>query len=355
MTVRRFANWPPARAGLLLLSLLGLILHGLSLSLPSLPRTTTPAEAGIPIQGDVALYRAVVGRLRAGEPFYAAAGDEQHRRGYATTPFLTWRLPTSAWLISVLGETKVAHLLRLLAGMTILAWMLALRTAGMGMTGGVLGALLLFSGLFLALSTPLVYMHEIWAGTLMALSLALQPRCWPLSVGFGLGALAIRELALPFVLIMALSAWWDGRGREALWWSLGLLAFALALGLHAWMVATQIPPDARAGGGWLALGGWSFVLSLNHWNLFIPAGAGWLSAIWLPLSLIGAAATRGPLANRLFLIQAGYFLAFLFVGRPNNDYWGILLLPLVAVSLVFAPGAILDLVKRLRSRPSPSG
>lgn len=50
-----------------------------------------------------------------------------------------------------------------------------------------------------------------------------------------------------------------------------------------------------------------------------------------------------PLGRRLMLIVWGYSLAFLFVGRSNNGYWGFIYGPIVAISLVFAPMALRDL------------
>ncbi|KAA6184714.1 hypothetical protein F2Q65_11480 [Thiohalocapsa marina] len=161
-------------------------------------------------------------------------------------------------------------------------------------------------------------------------------------------ALAFRELALPYVLAMASLALWEGRRREATWWAAGSLAFAIGLALHAWMVSGHIGPEARAGGGWLALGGWAFVLAANQWNGLIIGAGVWLTALWVPLALLGAGALRDPLGHRLLLTVAGYSAAFLLFGRDNNSYWGLIYGPLVAVSLVFVPGALRTLWRRAR-------
>lgn len=331
-----YTNWKPLFARLVLLSLAFLIVYGLWLDVDFLDaKSTTDPESN-----DIALYRAVVERLQAGEDFYTANGDEQHQRGYPTTPFLTWRLPTEAWIISLLGETGATHLLQLLLLLAVLAWVKLLMDIGLSRLGVVCGAWLVCSSLMIVLAEPSLYLHEAWAAAFIALSLPLQSRWWRLSVIFGLAALAFRELALPYALAMATCAWWEGRAREAVWWAVGILIFAIGLALHAWAVSGQIGPDARAGGGWLALGGWDFLLSANQLNLIIIGTGAWLTAIWVPLALLGASVRRDALGLRLFLIVVGYSFAFLFLGRDNNAYWGMIYGPLVAVSLVFAPGAL---------------
>ena len=335
-----YANWPPLFARLTLLAVVALIVYGLLFGVESFPvgADTGPEEAK-----DIDLYRAVVERLQAGEGFYAANGEEQHQRGYPTTPFLTWRLPTQAWVISHLGEDWAANLLRFLSLLAILAWTKVLMEAGLSRLAVVCGAWLVCSSLMIVLAPPTVYLHEAWAATLIALSLPLQSRWWRLSVTFGVAAMAFRELALPYALAMATCAWWEGRAREAAWWAVGILAFAIGLALHAWIVSGYIGPEAREGGGWLAFGGWPFLLGANQLNIMIIGLGAWLTAIWVPLALLGASARTDALGVRLLLIVIGYSLAFLFVGRDNNVYWGSVYGPLVAVSLVFAPRALRSL------------
>jgi len=251
-----------------------------------------------------------------------------------------------------MGEDRAADVLRLLALLALLAWVQALMDLGLGKLGVVFGVLLVCSGIYLALPIPTIYLHEIWASTLIALSLPLQQRGWPFSVLAGLAALAFRELALPFVLVMAFCAGWDGRRAEAAAWLLGILAFAIGLALHGVTVSGYLSPEARQGGGWFTLGGWARVLAFNHWNLLIPTASAWLTVLWVPLALLGAGARQEPLGHRLLWVVVGYCLAFFFVGRPNNDYWGIVSAPLLAVSLTFTPAALQTLWTHALGKPA---
>lgn len=106
------------------------------------------------------------------------------------------------------------------------------------------------------------------------------------------------------------------------------------MALHGWAVSGRIGPDARTGGGWLALGGWAFLLSANQLNLIVIGTGAWLIAIWLPLALLGASAWHDALGLMLVQIVVGYSFSFLFLGRDNNAYWGVIYTPHVAVSLV---------------------
>jgi hypothetical protein len=332
-----YADWPPLLARLTLLVLVLLVVYGFVIDVEPLIDTSKKTEEQT---SDLDLYRAVVERLQAGESFYAANGDEQHQRGYPTKPFLTWRLPTVAWVISYLGEDLATNLLWLLASLAVLAWVKPLKEAGLGRIETICGAFLVYFGLMIVFMVPLVYLHESWAVVLITLSLPLRQRWWRLSVFLGLAALAFRELALPYVLVMAVCAWCEGHKREATWWAMGMLVFTLGLALHAWVVSGYIGSEARLSAGWLAMGGWAFLLKANQWNTLIEIGGVWLLAIWVPLAVLGAGSRYDSLGLRLFLIVAGYSAAFLFVGRGDNAYWGILYSPLMALSLVFVPSAL---------------
>ena len=324
-------------ARITLLSLIILMGYGLLADIPIKSRVSSEVDTAAEGKGDIDLYQTIITRMRNGESFYDVTGEEQLQRGYPVKPFLTWRLPTSAWLVSIVGDTLGNALLYLLTMLAMLAWVDFLRSAGLSRLQIITGSVMVFSGLVLMIMPQLIYLHETWAGTLIALSLPLRAKYWRMSVLTGIAALAFRELALPYVLVMLGCAIWEGRRQEAFWWGTGLLIFLAGLGLHAAMVSSHIGPVAPQGEGWLAMGGWPFVVATSRWNLFFLLTGTWLAALFLPLLLLGAWAWQGPVGLRLKLTLWCYCLAFLFVGRSNNDYWGIILVPLLGVSLVYAP------------------
>ena len=350
----RYASWPPALARATLLALLIGIGYGFLLDVDSVTddgeRGQDQAALLEEDRGDVALYRAVIERMQAGEGFYVANGSEQVARGYPTTPFITWRLPTQARLIATLGELQAGKLLQALTVLTVLLWLWVLIHAGLRRWTVLAAGLLLLSSLSLALPMPApsLYLHETWAAVLILLSLALRQIAWPLAVFTGFLALAFRELALPFVAVMGLCALWEGKDREALGWGAAILAFGLYLSLHAWLVSQHLAPDALSSPGWLTLGGWGFVLETVQWNVATLIVGPWLAVIAFPLALLGAGAWRHPLGNRLGLSVMIYTLAFLIVGRPDNDYWGVVCSPLIALSLTFAPSGVAAIWKAAR-------
>lgn len=337
-TCRLFA-WSPPLARLALAVLVLLIGYGLFLAVPSVEDLPEFGEHPME-QGDLSLYREVVARMAAGESFYVAKANEQHARGYPTTPFLTWRLPTLAWLIVRLGESGAVHLLHLLGLLTMVSWGLTFRELGLAKWGVAVGLLMVYASLVVIIPPKTVYLHEAWAATLIALSLPLWQRFWPLSLVCGVTALAMRELALPYVVVMALLAHQEGKQREAIWWGIGTLGFCLGLSLHALQVGAHLPVQPLTGGGWLVLGGWAFLLKVNQLNLLVLTAGSWLAAFVVPMAMVGATVVRGPVGRRLMVILLVYDVLFLFVGRPNNLYWGIIYGPLVTASLTFAPQAI---------------
>jgi hypothetical protein len=203
-----------------------------------------------------------------------------------------------------------------------------------------------------------VMFHEVWAGQLMLLSLLCRTeRRFAASAVFGLLAALVRELAMPYVVVMALLAFWERRWREGMAFTAALVLAAIALAGHAYALRGLVAPDDIASSGWLALGGWRFVLQAAQWNLFAVAGGPWVSVLLVPLSLLGAAAMGGPAGMRLLLVLGGYTLGFTIAGRPDNYYWGLLTAPLAGLALVFAPRTIWNLqacaMGRVRKPGSP--
>jgi hypothetical protein len=344
LTRRR--DWLRAAGALaVLLAVLAVIVAGLRIETSAAP----PTPQG---NGDLALYARTIELLRHGEPYYPAITSELRANNYPLRPFLTVRLPTLSVALAALPDALTARtLLAGLALVTFVVWAWCFR-ALRGEPLRYTALLLLLSTGFVPALAPVAYpLHEVWAGLLIALSLALRrPDRWLLSVAIATVAALLRELAAPYLIAMAALALKDGCRREAMGWFAGLLVFALALGAHAVAVGAVVTPNDPTSPSWLSVGGLGFVLQTASWNLLLSASPDWLGAALLPLALLGLAMRRDALGQRLALTVFGYTLAFLVVGRANNSYWGLMIAPLWPLGLYFAGPALLQLGKTM-ARP----
>jgi hypothetical protein len=158
---------------------------------------------------------------------------------------------------------------------------------------------------------------------------------------------------------MALFALLEGRRREAAAWTGAIFVALATLAAHAVLATAAATPGDLASPGWLALGGLPFVLKLTHFSsisIAMPLAA---QAFVLPAALLGLVLWRAPepgLGRRMALLVLGCLSAFLFVGRNNNDYWGLLLAPIWPLGLLEIDRTVLALIRRLRSEATaPAG
>lgn len=337
----RFAGAPRWLAALLVGALLLLTAYGAAVQL-------APQPAAAPMAGqpgdDLALYRTVAARLRQGEPYYPVVAEELRTRGYAVKPFVNFRPPTLALLLAARpGKAAAPALLWALVIAVLAAWILRLRQMGFGPASLAAAAAVLLTGLGAYASGAAAYFHEVWAGLLVMLSLAVwRPDRWGPSVLLGLAALLFRELALVYPAAMLAAALHDGRRREAAAWGAAILVWTGALAGHAALASAQIRPDDAAH-SWVAVSGWSFILSTVRWNAALALAPAWATALAAPLALLGLAAWSGPTGLRAALAAGGWIGAFLVLGRPDNHYWGLMYAPILALGLVFAWPALRDL------------
>lgn len=324
-----------------------LIVLGLSRHSPASP------QDGLGNTGDLALYSTIIDAVRGGDSYYPAAVREARNHDYPLRPAVTVRLPTYTWLMTVLpGETACRLALAVLAAATLGAWAWRLRQQGHSPARCILTLMALATGVMPAFTPPAYLLHEVWAGLLIALSLALRrPNAWLSSVMIGIAAALIRELAVPYLLAMAVLALKERRFREAAAWFAGIAIFALALAAHAAALSHYVTAADQASPGWLQIGGWSFVLRTAGWNVLLLASPDWVAAILVPLALLGLIAA--PIDQRLLLIVFGYTGAFLFVGRDNNAYWGLIIAPLLPLGLVTAPQALRQCIGEIRALLQP--
>jgi len=303
---------------------------------------------------DLRLYRLIIGRIQRGDNYYQAATELQRANNYPVAPGLTVRLPTLAFAEAALGPrgTGAASILLLAAVLLAVHRRFGQEPGGDGFR--LFGIALLFVGLASAVRPQYAVLHELWAGELMVLSLALhQPAKgrWLGAVLAAAAALAIRETALPFALLMLAWALWHRRWREGVAWG-GLIAlFAVALAIHVHLAEAQIRPGDPVSPPWLVFGGLQgFLYKVIH-SSSLNMLPNWLAGPVAILAIFGWTGWNSPLGNFASLLTLGYGLAFMIAGRDNNFYWGVMIVPVLLMGLAMMPFAARSLWQNALGKP----
>lgn len=348
----RFAGWPRGRAlvalavfaALLVLAALAPIHAGEDSEArpPSVfGKTETvnrPAR-----DDDLALYDRVIERLQHGENYYDAVAIEHRRSHYPLNPGFAVRLPTLAVIeahVPLAGQ--IAASLLLLGGV-LLAWWRRINAEPAGSQVRMLVMAGIFVGCSILTFRYFFVLHELWAGGLLALSLGLHRPDRGKWLGAGIAAaaaLAIREHALPFVLLMAAFALYHRRWREGGAWIALVLLFAAAMAWHLHTVAGLLRPDDPHGPSWVTLrglGGWLSMIVLSSNLRFLPH---FIAGPIVVLMVLGWTAWRAEVGAFGTLLQLGYGLAFMIAGRGDNWYWGMMVAPTLFVGIAFVPRAL---------------
>lgn len=296
--------------------------------------------------GDLALYERIAARVGAGEGYYAAAMAEQRASNYPTRPFVAVRQPVLAWLQAAIGVGGVRYLEM---GLVLAClWALNARLTGVVAKPERMGALVLMVLGGAAVAVPLAgLIHELWAGLWLTLALLLYrpDRWWPALLAAA-AALAVRELAVPFVLLWLGFAVIARRWREAAGVAALLALFAGGMALHAFAVEAGRLPGDPASQGWNALAGYGLPLmavSRLTGLLLLPVSIAAPIAI---LPLLGWAGIGGRLGLFAALWFAGLATMIALFARPENFYWAQLALPAYGIGLAFAPRALAELARR---------
>lgn len=344
----RFAGFRRGRARWALLLVVALLAACMTaLFVPEPPAPAAAAMGGRP-QTDLMLYETIVAGVRGGGNYYQVAADALRAGGYPLRPFLTFRMPGLAVVLAALPFWLPAKaiLALILLGMAW-AWGKKLREALPGKVAQLAAVILGLGSILAFIQGDLVAFHEIWAGPLVAWSLALRrPGHWVEAVAIALAAMLIRETAALYVVLMALFAWLEGERREALGWVLALGLFGAALGVHAYAVAGVTGPMDPNSLGWAGLLGFGFFvksLTLATALQLFPLAAG---AAIVGLALFGWASWDDPLALRMIAILAAYAVAIGLFARLDTFYWGLMVAPVFLIGLVFVPDALRELVRQ---------
>lgn len=353
----RWHTAPRAIAMLVLMLLAGLMLYGLAdFGGDAGKKRVEPAgPAAMQAQGmtgDHALYANIASRVAKGEPYYGAAVAEHRANAYPLKPFVTVRLPTLAHIFALLGHTGGLVLVAAIGVAAILAWRRRLmqETALPGYAR--FAALLMAANLSPIIAPEWVLIHEVVAGALVALALALYrpERPWAALAVLLIAAL-IRETVLPVAVLLGCFALFDRDWRAVgAWIALGL-TMAVIMVLHMQGVAHVVLPGDLASPGWDGLGGWhSYLAFVHHVSAFrfLPGAA---TAVLVPLALLGWATWRSRLGLAVLGVQIIYALVLMLFARPNNFYWAMLLVPTLYTGLIFAPAALRALGAAVWQRP----
>lgn len=284
---------------------------------------------------DLALYEAEVRRMRRGESYYDAAAVELPARGYPTKSIFNWRQPMPMALIAALPRLEGARmLLAVLAALILLLGFNLIRRDPEFSPAAWIWVTLTTVSLMPGIMPKLYYSSELWAGSLILLSLlwASSGRTAP-AVIVGTAALFFRELALPYCASAAAFAWKRGRWGELAAWSMGMLLWGSFFAWHAAQVAGRMPPDATASRGWLCGGGIDFILSTAQMHFLLILLPRWFTVLYFALAAVGFLACKSELGRRAAATFAAYVAFFALVGQPFNQYWGQIWTPLLCLGV----------------------
>lgn len=301
---------------------------------------------------DMMLYHDIVAAMQAGLPYHQAATETQRAHGYPTQPFVTVREPALFVAAAGLGWSALQKIAAGLLAAAIALWILALPE---GISRGErlgFGAGIALGGASVAVPA-LMGFTELWAGLLLCIALALRlrwPDKWWLQLAVIAAALVVRELALPYLLLAAAFAAWERRWTELMAWAALFALFGLGMVFHAQAVLAQVRPGDIASPGWSGGQGLRGVLmALAYTSIW--------QTTWQPLALLacllpalGWAALPGRGAAFAVLLLGGYALMIALFARPDNFYWGFLLLPAWFGGYALIPRGLWQLWQAISSR-----
>ncbi len=298
-------------------------------------------------RSDVKTFRNVVHRIHAGEAYYDAFGGELRAGGYYSRSVFNWRTPLHLTAIAFASEpvSRAALAIAALAA-AILASIATERAGGVGAVQFLVTGLAISECFLFTLDFHLF--PEVWAGVLILISVSAYALRWERAgAAFGILALFVRELALPYAAVGLWISLCRRRKSEARVWILGLTAWAAYFLVHAYRVSLRMNPgDLGTPLPWLRFGGPRFLVTTTKMSLLMAA-PDWIAAVCLTVMLIGIAGWETGIGNRVAAAVGAYMVAFAVVGMPMNLYWGAITNPLLAFGLVWSAAAIRDLTKAL--------
>ena len=315
------------RARLIACSLLLLLLAGL------FPTSQPPRRVPPKGKGDAFLHFATIERIRAGDPYYEAVGQELRRGRYPATQVFNWRTPAHYLAVATLSVPFAQVLLKVLAFGAVALTVLAL--ARESWTVVVIGGIAQIGAVATAFIPMAVGFGELWAGVLIALSVCAYVRHrWTTAAMLGVCAVFARELAAPYCVVCAVLAMTARRWREVYIWAAGGLVYTVYFVVHASQVwAHQLPGDLSHTESWLRWNSLEFILATLRLNGWLGITPRWVAVLYMILALAGAASPRVPRQVAVPLLV--YFVLFAIAGQPFNYYWGWVTAPIWAFAAAY--------------------
>ena len=330
-----------ARALLIGTALLVLLLAALFPRSASAPPRLPPKG-----EGDAFLHLITIERIRAGDPYYQAVGQELRRGRYPATQVFNWRTPAHFLMVATLSVAAARILLKMLAFAALLLTILVLARGSR--TVVVVGAIAQLGAMATAFKPMAVGVGEVWAGVLVALSLCAYVRHrWAVAAALAIAAVFTRELAAPYCVACALIATSEHRRREVHVWIAGGVAYALYFALHVSQVwAHQLPSDLSQTESWLRWNGLEFIVATLRVNGWLGMAPRWLGGLYMILALAGTASPRVP--RQIAVPLLAYVVLFTFSGQPFNYYWGWVTAPIWAFASAYGVDGLHSLIASIR-------
>ena len=327
-------------AAVLMLALTALISPGP----PPVTRDASGGIAKVEDRADVLFYQSVVAGLHGGGDYYHVAADAQRAGGYPMKPFVTMRLPTLALVQAALPDWATLVLLYALIAAVFAAWLARLRPLFARTPPLLIALILIGCGSMVYARADLSPFHEIWAGLLIALSLAWwRPGQFVGAVALGACAMLIRETAALYAIAMLGMAVLTGRRREAIAWFVALALLAAVVAAHAYAWSHVVHSDDGTGPGWSAMLGFGFFVKTMTLLTALDAIPLAMGSVLVALALFGWTALPDPVAPRAAAVFAAYAALIALFCRTDTYYWGLLVAPILLVGLAFTPDALRDL------------
>lgn len=294
------------------------------------------------------LYEAVSERVRQGENYYDAAAYELRIRGYSTESIFNWRTPCYSWLFgklpsSVWGQGLLT-LCVILAGAA--TWVVKIGMTGWKMKLWMYTCVVVSYGWILC--PQVAYFTEIWSGLLIFMSVCANARAkWRIGLFLAICAVAIRELALLYILITSFTLIINKKFKISIYYILVALMFLCYY--YFWHYRSVVRRTGRPvsfnGIQWIALGGAPFALSACRMNFVVAILPPWCGGVFTTLSLLGLFGSNEKHSKLILYVCLSYLILFNFLGKSFNYYWGWMIVPLLSLGFSWSIPSLTDLFK----------